>query len=387
MPPTAPCGKAWTAAGSAFQITPATQSLPVPTFRLILLALLLLGAPVRAEAPQRLAPVGAGPVAASPLFDITTVPGLGPNGQLELSRTLLRNLPRVFVIGPGGAFASRSGPAPLEELERLALAACQQHSRGGAPCQPWLRNLDVAWPGREWAAAQPPDGAAFGDGRRITLPDPRFLWWGPERARGVLVWAHGRDADGADSRGSQPQAWVRHFNNAGYDVWRFDRAPATDFTRPAGIWLRQDLAELRRRGYQRVLAAGQSRGGWNALQVLDTAGLADAAIAIAPAALANLEAPAQAQQIAALRALVGAATGAAGARVAVVNFRADPFDGLPEERAATLRGLADRAGAFLLIDRPDGIEGHGAGHSRAFTERFGACLFLFATAEAPPAAC
>jgi hypothetical protein len=344
-----------------------------------MLALCLLPvAPARAEAPLALPP---------PVLQTTGVPGLGPNGQLELSRTLLRNLPRVFVIGPGGAFASRAGPLPVEELERLALEACQGLSRGNQPCLPWLRNLDIAWPGREWAAAPPPADLAFGDARRVTLPDPRFLWWGPARARGVLVWAHGRNSDGADSRGSQPQAWVRQFNNAGWDIWRFDRDPATDFTRPAGIWLRQDLAELRRRGYARVVAAGQSRGAWNALQALDTPGLAEAAIAIAPAALANMEAPAQAAQIAALRLVLEGATGAAGTRVAVANFRGDPFDGLPEERAAALRTLAGRTAAFLLIDRPEGIEGHGGGNSRAFTERYGACLFLFATAEVPPAAC
>lgn len=349
----------------------------MPLRRLLLLIVLLAG-PALAEAPQR---------ALAPVLDTAAVPGLGPNGQLELSRTLLRNLPRVFVIGPGGAFASRSGPAPPDEVERAALGACQALSRGNAPCIPWLRNLDIAWPGREWQAPAAPEDMAFGDARRVTLPDPRFLWWGPGRARGVLLWAHGRNADGADSRGSQPQSWVRHFNNAGWDVWRFDRDPATDFTRAAAIWLRGDLIELRRRGYARVIAAGQSRGAWNALQALDTPGLTDATIAIAPAALASMEAPAQAAQIAALRRVVEQAAGAAGTRVAIANFRGDPFDGLPEERATVLRGLAGRTAAFLLIDRPEGIEGHGAGGGRAFAERFGGCLFLFATAEDPRVSC
>jgi len=352
--------------------------MPILRAFLLLLAASLPWAIARAEAPQRIPP---------PLLETATVPGLGPNGQLELSRTLLRNLPRVFVIGPGGAYASRSGPAPREELERLALEHCRQFSRGGAACTPWLRDLEIAWPGREWAPPPPPEGVALGDAGRVTLPDPRFLWWGPERARGVLVWAHGRSADGADSRGTQPQAWVRHFNNAGYDIWRFDRVPDTDFTRAAGTWLRQDLAELRRHGYRRVVAAGQSRGAWNALQALDTPGLTEATIAIAPAALAAMTEAAQAQQMAAMRALVANATGAGRTRVAVANFRGDPFDGLPEERAAALRALAPRSAAFLFIDRPEGIEGHHAGSSRGFIERFGGCLFLFASGEAPPRGC
>ena len=381
MPPTGRSGKAWTGAVPPSETEGPTippHRPPVPSFRAALLILLLLIAPAGAEAPLPAPP---------PVLQATGVPGLGPSGQRALSRLVLRNLPRVFVIGPGGAYAFRAGPLPVEELERLALEACQTFSRDRAPCIPWLRNLDIAWPGREWTAPSPPEDLGFGDARHVTLPDPRFLWWGPGRARGVLVWAHGRNADGADSRGSQPQAWVRQFNNAGFDIWRFDRAPETDFTRAAGIWLRTALAELRRSGYAQVLAAGQSRGGWNALQTLVTPHLADAVIAIAPAALASMEEAAQAAQLEAFRRLVAAADGAARSRVAVANFRGDPFDGVPEERAAVLRALADRTAAFLLIDRPEGIEGHDAGRGEAFTERFGPCLFRFVTAETQHPAC
>uniref|UniRef100_UPI001F2E94FA hypothetical protein n=1 Tax=Falsiroseomonas oryziterrae TaxID=2911368 RepID=UPI001F2E94FA len=126
--------------------------MPILRALLLLLAVSAPWAIARAEAPRRVPP---------PLLETATVPGLGPNGQLELSRTLLRGLPRVFVIGPGGAFASRSGPAPRQELERLALEACQQLSRGRAPCTPSLRHLEIVWPGREWAPIPPPQGLAF----------------------------------------------------------------------------------------------------------------------------------------------------------------------------------------------------------------------------------
>jgi hypothetical protein len=380
MPPGRRSGKAWTATWPASQIGRATFRIPVPALRPLLLLVLLLALPL--PLPARAEVVQPAPPA---LLDAAAAPGLGPNGRAALGQALLANLPRVFVIGPGQAYAWRSGPAAVEELERQALEACRGISQGGAPCRTWLRNLEIAWPGREWAAAPPPEDLAFGDGRRVTLPDPRFLWWGPETARGVLVWAHGRVPGGADSRGIQPQAWVRHFNQAGFDIWRFDRDPATDFTAAAGTWLRADLAELRRRGYRRVIAAGQSRGAWNALQALDTPGLAEATIAIAPAALGNPDEVGQAAQIAGLRALVGAAAGTG--RVAVANFRSDPFDGRPEERAEVLRGLLGRSAAFLLIDRPEGIEGHLGGTTRAFSQRFGPCLLVFATAKAPPATC
>lgn len=343
------------------------------------LALLLLALALGTARAEVLAP--------APPLAVEAVPGLGPNGRAELSRTLLRNLPRAFAIGPGGAYASRAGNAAPEAVAQAALEACQAHTPGRQPCMLWLRDLEIVFPGREWAPAPPPPGIGWREEVRETVPDARFLWWGPERARGVVLWAHGRGASGEDSRGRQPQAWLRHFNNAGFDIWRFDRDPAADFVQRAAGWMRADLAALRGRGYRRVVVAGQSRGGWNALQALDTPALAEVTIAIAPAALASMDEAGQARQMAALRGVVAGATAAAGARVAVANFRDDPFDGLPEERAAALRALAPRAGAFLLIDRPEGLAGHAAGASAAFSLRFGPCLLRFAVEEPPPATC
>jgi hypothetical protein len=345
---------------------------------LALLLLALAGGGARAEAPV---------AAPMPLLDPASVPGLGTNGRAELARVLLRNLPRAFAIGPGGAYASRSGNAAPEAVAQAALEACQAHTPGRLPCQLWLRDLEIVFPGREWAPAPPPEGAGWREEMRETVPDPRFLWWGPARAQGVVLWAHGRNTGGEDSRGRQPQAWLRHLNNAGYDIWRFDRDPAADFVARAAGWMRADLAALRAQGYRRVVAAGQSRGGWNALQALDTPGLAEVAIAIAPAALGTMDEAGQARQMAALRGVVAAATGAAATRVAVANFRDDPFDGLPEERAAVLRALAPQAAAFLLIDRPEGLQGHAAGASAAFSLRFGPCLLRFVTEAAPPPSC
>ncbi|SFK23748.1 alpha/beta fold hydrolase [Falsiroseomonas stagni] len=339
----------------------------------LLLLLLALAAPLRAETV--------------PLLDLAGVPGLGRNGQAELSRTLARNLPRAFAIGPGGAFASRSGNAAPETLAQAALDACQAHTPGQSLCQLWLRDLEIVFPGREWAPAPPPADSGWRDAMRETVPDARFLWWGPDRAQGVVLWAHGRGPSGEDSRGRQPQAWLRHLNHAGFDVWRFDRDPAADFTNRAAGWMRSDLAALRARGYRRVVVAGQSRGGWNALQALDTPGLAEVTIAIAPAALASMDEAGQARQMAALRGVVAGARPGGQGRVAVANFRDDPFDGLPEERAAALRALAPAAGAFLLIDRPEGLAGHAAGASNAFALRFGPCLLRFVVEESPPNSC
>src|SRR5208337_3231457 len=97
------------------------------------------------------------------------------------------------------------------------------------------------------------------------------------------VWGHGKAPGGQDLSADQPQSYVRAFNNAGFDVVRFARAPATDYADSAEGWLREALPKLRARGWRMLVVGGQSRGGWNSLQMLDTPGLADAVVAVSPA--------------------------------------------------------------------------------------------------------
>ncbi len=315
------------------------------------------------------------------ILDLPALPGLSERAKAEAARMLTRNLPRAFALAPTGQFAWQSG-GPDGEAEQKALEAC---GRGGAACRIIARDLAMVAPAR--ASAPAPSGLAISSMNHETLPDPRFLWWGPQRAAGVLVYAHGRAPRGGDSRGGQPQAWTRHFNNAGFDVWRFDRHPNVDEAPRAAGWLKADLQELRRRGYRLVVVAGQSRGGWNTLMALDTPGLADAHIAIAPAAHGQEGGPSHGRQLDDLRQIVAAAAGAPRARVAVANFRDDPFDAQPDARAVLFNQLGARAGGFIFLDRPEGLTGHGAGATNAFADRYGACLLRLATASPPPRSC
>lgn len=326
----------------------------------------------------------AAPAAAQvPLLDLPASAGLRERDRANIARFLTMNLPRVLALGPDGAFGWHA-VTPADALEARALESCQRRS-GGVPCWIAVRDLAIVAPGQEWAPPPPPATARLAYWSHETVADGRFLWWGEAQARGVLVWAHGRTG-GTDLRGNQPQSWIRRFNNAGYDVWRFDRDPRTDSTTRAAAWLRDDLAELRRRGYRRVIVAGQSRGGWNAMMMLDTPGLADVVVAIAPAAHGSAGEAAPSRQLADTRALVGAVR-ARAARLAVASFRDDPFDHAPDQRPEVLRGFADRLAGFLLIDRPEGLPGHGAGATTAFNDRFGACLLRFGTATPPPDRC
>ncbi len=313
------------------------------------------------------------------LLDSSRLPHLTAEGRADYQRFLLQPVPRAFALAPDGAWGWAAATGDTVETDARALENCARW--GGTGCRIYARDLAVVWPGLEAESpVGPPTPLAGGQGWTLA-PDERFLWQGPARARGAYIWAHGRSPGGADSRGSQPQPHVRAFNNVGYDVIRFDRDPVTDETEAGAAWLREALRTLRARGYTRVVVGGQSRGAWNALQALDTPGLADAVIAIAPAAHGPRGSPAQAWALDDLRRIVASAR-SRGTRVAVANFAGDEFDPDPEQRAAIFGVLESRSAGLLLLDRPAGIAGHGGGGDWRFTLRYGPCLLDFAEGRA-----
>ena len=320
------------------------------------------------------------PLAAPSVLDPVAVPILNAEGRADYARFLLQATPRAFAIAPDGNWGWASAIGTTAETTARALALCAEYA--GMPCALYAQDLDVIWPGRESHPAPAPTLPLRTGAGWALQPDGRFLWQGPRAARGAYVWAHGRAAGGQDSRGSQPQPHARVFNNAGYDVLRFDRAPESDETDTAAAWLREALRTLRAQGYQRVVMAGQSRGAWNALQALEEPGLVDAVVAIAPAAHGPRGSPAWAWALDDLLRVVSAARSPA-ARVVVANFAGDEFAPDPVRRALLFRGLAaPRVGALLLLDRPPEVSGHGGGAEPAFTRRYGACLLDFAEGRA-----
>lgn len=324
---------------------------------------------------------GPQPTGSAAVLDAGAVP-LPAEGRADYARFVLQATPRAFAIGPGGSWGWASALETPAATAARALEICNR----GLPepaCRLYARDLDVVWPGRESAAPRAAERPLARGAHWQLVPDDRFLWQGAGTARGAYVWAHGRAAGGQDSRGSQPQPHVRVFNNAGYDVLRFDRAPEADETEDAAAWLHLALRRLRAEGYQRIVVGGQSRGAWNALQALDQPGLVDAVVAIAPAAHGSTGSPAWAWALDDLRQVVASARNPA-ARVAVANFHGDEFDPDPDQRAAILRaGLTQpRVGGLLFLDRPPEVTGHGGGADSRFTLRYGACLLEFAEGRA-----
>ena len=341
--------------------------------------------------------LSAGLAWAQPVLNPATAPGLDAAGRASYADWLLTSTPRVFALGSNGKMGWYSGGKTLEEARGRAIQLCTEH--GGTACQPYAEDLSVVWPGRAWRPAAPP-GPLVDTMNYGFVPDQRFLWHGPLAARGVVVWSigtapsyfshgaasTGADLSGIDLRGLQPPPYLRAFNDAGFDVIRFDRAPLVDNPVRTLGWLRDELPALRQSGYRTVVAAGDSRGAWTSLQLLATPGLADVVIAVAPAAHgsgASLNLSAQNDD---LRMLIAEAA-PSRTRVAIAQFTADPFISDAGVYSRLLQGLQAKTGGLLLIDRPPGLTGHAGGIGSAFARRFGPCLLLFATAPVPPTAC
>ena len=325
----------------------------------------------------------AGAVQAQPLLDAAALPGVDASGRAAYAEWLLTNTPRVFAIGTNGKIGWYSGGKTVDDARTRAMQLCVE--QGGTGCRAYAEDLSIVWPGREWRPAAVP-GPLVDSINYSFVPDEHFLWHGPAAARGVVVWSHGVGGRDVDSRGHQPPPLLRPFNDTGFDVIRFDRAPFVDNPVRAAGWLRDELAVLRRSGYRMIVAAGQSRGAWTSLQMLDTAGLADAVIALSPAAHGSGGSPNLTAQDDDLRALIADAQPSA-TRVAIAQFTADSFMSDAAIRAELFGRLQGRLGGLLLIDRPAGFSGHFAGTNSVFSHKFGSCLLRFTTEPHSRAAC
>ena len=318
-----------------------------------------------------------------PILDVAAVPHLTPEVRASYERFLMLNLPRAFALSSTGATGRWGGGGTLEQARAKALATCA--AKGATDCAIYAEDLTVVWPGRPHVDPPAVPGPLITGSGYAFVPDARYIWHGPQAARGLYVWGHGKSPASQDLSGDQPQIYVRIFNNAGFDVVRFARAPATDFADSAEGWLRTALPKLRALGWRMLVVGGQSRGGWNSLQMLDTPGLADAVIAVSPASLNSSLPSAQAAEVYRITHAANAPT----TRVAIAQFSGDIFvpTGM-DDRVASLRaGLTGRVAALMIIDQPKGLTGHGAGNSADFAVRFGRCLLRFVLDPQPPSAC
>ncbi|HUN45584.1 MAG TPA: alpha/beta hydrolase, partial [Stellaceae bacterium] len=198
---------------------------------------------------------------------------------------------------------------------------------------------------------------------------------GPQAAKGAVIWNHGTTTYFAakdSSLGAIP-VFVTLLRDAGWDVYRLDRPPqgeAIDASRDA---LLAAIADLKGRGYRRIVLAGQSAGAWISLIVAGRTADVHAVIVNAPAYY-GVDRPRYTMNATALYDHLDAIK---SGRVMVSYFAEDPFD--PGGRGVrTDEILARRGVAHLVIDQPDGFLGHDSGNSGLFYRRFGPCVLAMA---------
>ena len=220
-----------------------------------------------------------GAAGAQSVLDVGAVPSLNAQARASYAIFLRMNLPRAAAVSSGGGIGWSGGNRSLDDARTAALKGCA--AKGAGDCAVYAEDLQVVWRGAAPVALPPVPGPLIQTSRYAFVPDPRYFWHGPQAARGVVVWGHGK-GNGNDYRANQPPPVIRAFNNGGFDVVRFGRDPSGDYADWAQDWLRQGLTELRRQGYRFVVSSGQSRGANDALFMLGSAGVVDAVIALSP---------------------------------------------------------------------------------------------------------
>jgi pimeloyl-ACP methyl ester carboxylesterase len=198
---------------------------------------------------------------------------------------------------------------------------------------------------------------------------------GPNHAKGVVVWSHGRSINGEDYKSPTP-VYLNALRDDDWDVMRFDRPGSDDTLSGSAQRLVEHISGLKKQGYKQVVLAGQSFGGFLALMAADASNDVDAVIATAPAAYGNFDDFYDSWRLNATK-LYPLLDQVKRARVMVFYFHDDDFD--PGGRGEHSRQiLAQRGVGYAVVDQPAYLTTHWAASSGLFLRRFGGCIRDFA---------
>lgn len=210
--------------------------------------------------------------------------------------------------------------------------------------------------------------------------DPAFgqSLLGPEKALGAVVWNHGRSINTEDADSPTPP-YLRPLRDARWDVFRFNRLRDGDTLSVSTRRLVELVGQLKRKGYRRIVLAGQSFGAFLALMAADSSDDVDAVVATAPAAFGNFDEFYDSWRLNATR-LYPLLERIKRARVMLFYFHGDDFDpGGRGEHSRTI--LASRQIGFSVVDQPAFLTGHWASSTGLFLRRFGNCIREFLDAD------
>jgi pimeloyl-ACP methyl ester carboxylesterase len=209
---------------------------------------------------------------------------------------------------------------------------------------------------------------------------------GPTKAEGVIYFI-----DGLDSTERLPDDFIATYpylydlnNKSGWDVvsakYPNSESDIANSVSRSVPYVFSRVQSLKRQGYKKVVLAGQSWGGWVAMEVatLDAqTKLVDVLMTVAPAAYGSrvwkgVDNPYYLQNLTEyVRAIKAVRT-----PTVAIFFSGDEFD--PGNRGDIADAfLARNKVPLLLIDRPEGFSGHGAGWLPSFADQYGTCIADF----------
>ena len=212
----------------------------------------------------------------------------------------------------------------------------------------------------------------FARGLEPAFPEPAL---GPGKAKGAVVWSHGRSINSEDSNSPTP-AYLQALRDDGWDVIRFERASRGDTLSDSTKRLVEHTAALKTKGYKQLVLAGQSFGAFLSLMAADASSEVDAVIATAPAAYGSFDEFYDSWRLNATK-LYPLLERVKRARVMMFYFHGDNFD--PGGRGDRSRQiLSERGLGFSIVDQPAYLTTHWAASSGLFLRRFGSCIRDFA---------
>ena len=210
--------------------------------------------------------------------------------------------------------------------------------------------------------------------------DPAFdgATLGPAKAKGVIVWSHGRSINAEDSESPTP-AYLTALREDGWDVMRFDRLSHGDTLTDSTKRLVDYTTQLKHDGYKQVVLAGQSFGAFLSLMAADSSHEVDAVIATAPAAYGSFDDFYDSWRLNATK-LYPLLEQVKRARIMMFYFHGDDFDpGGRGERSRAI--LSERGLGYAVVDQPAYLSGHWASSTGLFLRRYGNCIRDFANNE------
>ena len=201
---------------------------------------------------------------------------------------------------------------------------------------------------------------------------------GPAKAKGVIVWSHGRSINAEDSESPSP-AYLTALRDDGWDVMRFDRMSHGDTLSDSTKRLVDYTAQLKHDGYKQVILSGQSFGAFLSLMAADASSQVDGVVATAPAAYGSFDEFYDSWRLNATK-LYPLLEQVKRARVMMFYFHGDDFD--PGGRGERSRAILSQRGVgYAVVDQPAYLSGHWASSTGLFLRRYGGCIRDFANNE------